>query len=416
MAGSPVPGVETPNTIVLASGATVEMLTDGTFDYNPGAVFDGLTNGQTATDTFTYTLADAFGLTDTATVTVTINGVSDTSMAVDDDVTGVSEDGISLDLGPVLANDDSSPLGGTLTVLRVEGQPITIFGPDPDDPTMETDLPNPITLASGSVVTMRADGTFDFTPGDQFNALNTGETASDVFTYTMDDGLGGTDTATVTVTIDGVTDTANAQDDAIAVSENGSLNLGPVLANDDANPLGGANSVVMVEGQAITIFAPNPDPGDPGAPDIEIPSPITLASGSVVTMRPDGTFDFTPGDQFNSLNAGETATDVFTYTIDDDIGGTDTATVTVTINGVTDTANAMDDIVTVSEDGSLNLGPVLANDDANPLGGVLNVILVDGQSLPIRLTPMTATCRVPPLSRVKLGIGWSRGVARDAEQ
>ena len=38
------------------------------------------------------------------------------------------------------------------------------------------------------------------------------------------------------------------------------------------------------------------------------------------------------------------------------------------------------------------------------------------QSLPIRLTPMTATCMVPPLSRVKLGIGWSRGVARDAEQ
>ena len=38
------------------------------------------------------------------------------------------------------------------------------------------------------------------------------------------------------------------------------------------------------------------------------------------------------------------------------------------------------------------------------------------RTLPIRLTPMTATCRVPPLSRVKLGIGWSRGVARDAEQ
>ena len=42
-------------------------------------------------------------------------------------------------------------------------------------------------------------------------------------------------------------------------------------------------------------------------------------------------------------------------------------------------------------------------------------VLID-QTLPIRLTPMTATCRVPPLSRVKLGIGWSRGVARDAEQ
>ena len=38
------------------------------------------------------------------------------------------------------------------------------------------------------------------------------------------------------------------------------------------------------------------------------------------------------------------------------------------------------------------------------------------EALPIRLTPMTATCRELPLSRVKLGIGWSRGVARDAEQ
>ena len=38
------------------------------------------------------------------------------------------------------------------------------------------------------------------------------------------------------------------------------------------------------------------------------------------------------------------------------------------------------------------------------------------QFLPIRLTPMTATCWVPPLSRVKLGIGWARGAARDAEQ
>ena len=46
--------------------------------------------------------------------------------------------------------------------------------------------------------------------------------------------------------------------------------------------------------------------------------------------------------------------------------------------------------------------------------GAVNLALLE--SLPIRLTPMTATCWVPPLSRVKLGIGWSRGAARDAEQ
>ena len=41
--------------------------------------------------------------------------------------------------------------------------------------------------------------------------------------------------------------------------------------------------------------------------------------------------------QFNDLAAGETATDSFTYTADDDsAGATDTATVTVTINGAND--------------------------------------------------------------------------------
>ena len=44
------------------------------------------------------------------------------------------------------------------------------------------------------------------------------------------------------------------------------------------------------------------------------------------------------------------------------------------------------------------------------------VIPWEERTLPIRLTPMTATCRVPPLSRVEFGIGWSGGVARDAEQ
>ena len=49
-------------------------------------------------------------------------------------------------------------------------------------------------------------------------------------------------------------------------------------------------------------------------------------------------------------------------------------------------------------------------------GGLSEYDFLVERTLPIRLTPMTATCRVPPLSRVKLGIGWSRGVARDAEQ
>ena len=53
---------------------------------------------------------------------------------------------------------------------------------------------------------------------------------------------------------------------------------------------------------------------------------------------------------------------------------------------------------------------------SDPLGRERYFMPVVVRPLPIRLTPMTATCRVPPLSRVEFGIGWSGGVARDAEQ
>ena len=58
-----------------------------------------------------------------------------------------------------------------------------------------------------------------------------------------------------------------------------------------------------------------------------------------VTNNGDGTLDYNPNGQFESLSADETATDTFTYTVSDGNGGTDTATVTITIDGVDDLPN-----------------------------------------------------------------------------
>src|SRR3954452_15743475 len=46
-------------------------------------------------------------------------------------------------------------------------------------------------------VTNNNDGTFAYDPNRKFNDLKNGETATDTFTYTADDGHGNTDTATV---------------------------------------------------------------------------------------------------------------------------------------------------------------------------------------------------------------------------
>jgi VCBS repeat-containing protein len=47
----------------------------GTFTYDPNGQFDWLEFSQQAFDTFTYVVSDGV-LTDTATVTITINGIA----------------------------------------------------------------------------------------------------------------------------------------------------------------------------------------------------------------------------------------------------------------------------------------------------------------------------------------------------
>ncbi|HEY9887034.1 MAG TPA: cadherin-like domain-containing protein, partial [Candidatus Obscuribacterales bacterium] len=63
--------------VTLASGAIATFAGDGTFDYDPNGKFVALIPGQSATDTFTYTVSDLAGETATATVTIEITGVND---------------------------------------------------------------------------------------------------------------------------------------------------------------------------------------------------------------------------------------------------------------------------------------------------------------------------------------------------
>ena len=60
-------------------------------------------------------------------------------------------------------------------------------------------------------------------------------------------------------------------------------------------------------------------------------------------------------------NSNFNGTDTVTYTISDGNGGTDTATVSITVNAVNDGPVALDDTASVDEDSSVVIG-VLAND------------------------------------------------------
>ena len=288
------------NSVTLASGASVTLNADGTVDYDQDGIFDGLNVGETDTEIFTYQISDGRGGTDTATVTITIDGAFDNSPpdAVNDGFS-VAENGTLSD--NVLTND-SDPDLHALTVTQVNGSAANIG--------------SQITLASGALLILNSNGTFDYDPNGAFDSLNDGETDTDTFSYTISDGNGGSDTASVTITIQGVTgnQAPNAVNDAFSVDEAGTL-ADDVLANDtdpELQPL----TVTEVNGAAINVG-----------------SEITLASGALLTVLGNGTFDYDPNGAFDSLENGETGSDSFVYTISDGNGGSDTATVNITING-----------------------------------------------------------------------------------
>ncbi len=169
---------------------------DGTFTFSTDGAYDWLAAGESTTETFTYGLTDGSGLStdDVGTVEVTITGVNDGPDAVDDDNFAAVAEETAVDLD-VLANDTDPDLSDTLEVVEVEGQDITSGS---------------VTLASGAVVSLNPDGTlnYDLITNDAFDELNAGEFDTDSFEYTVSDGNGGFDTATVSLDISGVDDFA----------------------------------------------------------------------------------------------------------------------------------------------------------------------------------------------------------------
>ncbi|WP_139303251.1 cadherin-like domain-containing protein, partial [Neptunomonas phycophila] len=103
---------------------------------------------------------------------------------------------------------------------------------DPDsDPLTITEVSNP---TNGTVV-LNADGTVTFTPDENFNGEATYE-------YTITDGNGGFDTATVTIDFAPVNDAPVAVDDQLTGEEDTTITLDPatLLGNDtdvDGDPL-----------------------------------------------------------------------------------------------------------------------------------------------------------------------------------
>lgn len=222
--------------------------------------------GYSGSDSFTYTLKDEDGGTATGTISVTVNNF------------------------PV-AGDDSFLVGqSAFRTVDPRGNDT-----DPDGQTL---------TITGK--TNGAHGAVTFTATSVTYAPTTGYLGSDTFTYTVSDGAGGVDTASVAITVIANTPPNAVDDTKVAVTAAPSM-ISPL--GNDSDP----------EGQYQTVIATSsPAHGT-----------TTINSfGTVITY---------------TSSAGFTGTDSFTYTIQDTAGATDTATITVTVNATNSPPNAVND-------------------------------------------------------------------------
>jgi uncharacterized delta-60 repeat protein len=273
-----------------------------------------------------------------------------THQYLDDNPTGTGSD--QYQVSATVADDDGGMSGAAVTTITVNNvdpvaaahsistdedsaaAPFNVLAGVSDQGTLDTHTAVIAsgTTAGGGTYTVAADGTATYDPNGAFESLADGEVALDSFSYTAVDDDGGTSTATVTVTITGVNDAPVAQDDVATTNEDSPISVAAlgVLANDTDVDATDTLSVVSVN---------------------------SLGTIGLVSVSPDGSFIYNPNGQFESLAAGQTATDTFTYTISDGTASS-TATVTVTITGVNDPpiADAFPDgTTTVFSDGTFDL-------------------------------------------------------------
>lgn len=272
---------------------TLQLNPDGSFEYTDNGTFTGF-------DSFQYQVTDNNGGTSIGEVNLFTSGEDITPLAVNDSFT---------------VNEDE-----TLTVLAAN----SILSNDSDPNNLVFTL-NPtllITTEHGQL-NIANDGTFTYIPDANYHGI-------DDFKYEIENSLGETSQAFVSLTVNSVADIPSANTDNYQTDEDATLTINAIdglLANDSD-----------IDGGTLTINT----------------SPTVPTQQGQLTLVDDGSFTYIPNDNFNGV-------DTFTYQLINNKGDISTAQVSIAINAVNDAPQAINDSGSTYSDTTLTID-VIAND------------------------------------------------------
>ncbi|TYK64133.1 VCBS domain-containing protein, partial [Colwellia echini] len=284
-----------------ASYGTVVVDGTGVWEYSlddSNAAVQALPDGETLTDTITFTSDD--GTTETQTITITgSNDAADITVTASD--TLVTEDDAS-----------NNTATGTVSVSDIDTGEGTLVS----------------STASYGTVVVDGTGVWEYSLDDSnaaVQALPDGETLTDTITFTSDDGTTETQTITITGSNDAADITVTASDTSVTEDD---------ASNNTATGTVSVSDIDTGEGTLVS----------------------STASYGTVVVDGTGVWEYSLDDSNAAVQAlpdGETLTDTITFTSDD--GTTETQTITITgSNDAADITVTASDTLVTEDDASNN--------------------------------------------------------------
>ena len=250
---------------------------------------------MSATDSFGVTVNDGHGGSSSAQVGVNITGTND-GPVISGSVNATASDHAGLTSGHVTATDVDANDAGQLG-FHLDGGSVLDAGHE----TLVT--------SHGTVTLNTATGDYTFTPNAGASSLGQGQTATDSFGITVNDGHGGSTSAQVGVNITGTNDA-------------------PVVSSI----VGGTGDESSTS--AHTVVTGHIAAGDAEGDNLAYTVTNNAAAGHHGSLAVDANGDFT----FTAVDSNWHGTDTFNVAVSDGHGGTVNQAVTVTVAPTADAA------------------------------------------------------------------------------
>jgi VCBS repeat-containing protein len=302
---------------------TLTLNADGTYSYAADASTNSLGVGESAVDTFTYTVHSG-GSDFTQTVTITINGTND-------DPT-ITSSATSVTYNDTSADDTFGNATGTVTASDVDAHDTLTYGATgAGSDISQSGYDMSVAGTYGTLYINSSTGAYEYIPNDDaIEALKT--SASESFTFTVSDGHGGQDSQAFTVNLNGVNDTPTLG----AITP---MSYTDTSANDTFLTQSGTLNGADRDNDTLSYHATgeNADVTQSG-----FDHSVAGTYGTLYFNAGTGAYEYIPNDgAIEGLKT--TASETFSFTASDGSLSSASQTLTITLNGVNDTPDIVVD-------------------------------------------------------------------------